>query len=83
MRAVSGEVVSWKPVELGKTARIIAAFVAMEASSGLPAEAGALVVYATKAAAELHAFHRDAGAGTGERPEEPRKAEEERHQGVV
>jgi hypothetical protein len=35
MRAVSGEVVSWKPVHLGKTARIIAALEA----SGLPAEA--------------------------------------------
>jgi hypothetical protein len=31
------------------------------------------MVSAAKAAAELHAFRRDAGAGAEERPEEPRK----------
>jgi len=46
---------------------------ALEASSGLPAEAGALVLSAAKAAAELHAFRRDTGAGAEERPEEPSK----------
>jgi hypothetical protein len=48
MRAVSGEVVSWKPVDLGKTARIIAALEA----SGLPAEADTLMVSAGAGAEE-------------------------------
>ncbi|KAF7062484.1 hypothetical protein CFC21_069078 [Triticum aestivum] len=55
MRAVSGEVVSSKPVGLHKAARVFRRFAAREASR-LPAGAGVLVLCAAEAAAELHAF---------------------------
>jgi len=62
MRAVTGEVVSSKPVSLAKVVRVFDLFAASEAS-GLHAEAGALVLSAAEAAAELHVFRRNAGAG--------------------
>ncbi|KAF7051259.1 hypothetical protein CFC21_059513 [Triticum aestivum] len=55
MRAVSGAVVSSKPVGLRKAARVFSRFAARDASA-LPAGAGALVLCAAEAAAELHAF---------------------------
>ncbi|CAL4912214.1 unnamed protein product [Urochloa decumbens] len=64
MRAVRGEVVSSKPVVLAKAARVCALFAASESgASGLPAEAGSLVLSAAEAAGELHSFRRNAGAG--------------------
>ncbi|CAN6285952.1 unnamed protein product [Urochloa humidicola] len=79
MRAVRVEVVSSKPAVLTKAARVCALFAASEASA-LPAEAGALVLSAAEAAAELHAFRRNAGAG--ESSEMPRKKRKRSNTGV-
>ncbi|OEL29856.1 hypothetical protein BAE44_0009122 [Dichanthelium oligosanthes] len=75
MRAVRGEVVLSKPVTLAKAARgrVFTLFAASEAS-GLPAEAGAFVLSAAEAAAELHAFRRS--AREGESSEKLRKKRE-------
>ncbi|KAI4995617.1 hypothetical protein ZWY2020_035520 [Hordeum vulgare] len=54
MRAVSGPVVSSKPVALNKAARVFSRFAARDASV-MPAGACALVLCAAEAAAELHA----------------------------
>nr|XP_034575371.1 uncharacterized protein LOC117839202 [Setaria viridis]TKV98601.1 hypothetical protein SEVIR_9G570200v2 [Setaria viridis] len=78
MRAV-GEVVSSKPVTLGKAAPVFTLFAA-SAASGLPAEAGALVLSAAEAAVELHAFRRNAGAG--ESSEKRRKKRKRSDTGV-
>jgi threonine aldolase len=72
MRAVSGAVVSSKPVALDKAARVCSLFAASDAS-GIPADAGALVLCAAEAAAELHAFRRAAGAGTAGKTAENRE----------
>jgi hypothetical protein len=62
MRAVSGAVVSSKPVSLVKAWRVFSLFAASDAS-GIPADAAALVLCAAEAAAELHAFRRAAREG--------------------
>lgn len=79
MRVVSGEVVSSKTVTLAKAARVFTLFAASEASE-LPAEAGAFVLSAAEAAAELHAFRRSAGEGeSSETRRKKRKRNEAEH----
>ena len=65
MRAVSGAVVSSKPLTKDKAARVCSLFAATDASR-LSADAGALVLCAAEAAAELDAFRRGARDPDGE-----------------
>ena len=67
MRAVTGEVVSSKAVSRvpGQGCAGVHPLRRLRGigASGLPSEAGALVLSAAEAAAELHVFRRNAGAG--------------------